>query len=55
MADESWVAQYPRSENPYAGCHLGQADAGFKSLGALRIGQCDVHHFGEFALLDRFC
>ena len=31
-----------------------QAGAEFESLDALRILQCDVHHFGDFTLPGRF-
>jgi hypothetical protein len=32
-----------------------QADTWFENLDGLRIGQCDVHHFGCFTLPNRFC
>jgi hypothetical protein len=32
-----------------------QAAAWYIGLDALRIGQCDMHHFGEFTLLGHFC
>jgi hypothetical protein len=32
-----------------------RVDTWFENLDGLRIGQCDVHHFGCFTLQNRFC